>query len=100
MADALAATLGSRLRCERPAGGMFLWVEVAAPVAAQRLFAAAVEQGVLFVPGAAFFLAPPARLCLRLSFAAPDIAQIYEGVARLARAFDLAASAAALDLAP
>ena len=93
MAGALAAMLGPRLWVVQPAGGMFLWVEAAVPVDAPALFAAAVEQGVLFVPGAAFFLAPPAATCLRLSFAAPDIPQIHDGVARLARAFDAATSA-------
>lgn len=93
MADALSARLGDRLLLQRPAGGMFLWLQATAAVDAQRLFAAAVAQGVLFVPGGAFFQSPPADLALRLSFAAPDLAQIQEGVARLARAFELAASA-------
>lgn len=92
MADSLAAALGSRVRFERAQGGMFLWVECAAPVDPQRLFTAAVEEGVLFVPGAAFYPGVPKSISMRLSFAAPNVSEIREGVARLARAFDSSTS--------
>jgi DNA-binding transcriptional MocR family regulator len=92
MGDSLAAALGSRVRFERAQGGMFLWVECAAPVDPQRLFTAAVEEGVLFVPGAAFYPGVPKGISMRLSFAAPNVSEIREGVARLARAFDSSTS--------
>jgi DNA-binding transcriptional MocR family regulator len=87
MADSLDAALGDRMRFERAQGGMFLWVECTAPVDPQRLFTAAVEEGVLFVPGTAFYPGVPKTNSMRLSFAAPHVDEIREGVARLARAF-------------
>ncbi|NPC58336.1 aminotransferase-like domain-containing protein [Caenimonas soli] len=92
MADTLDATLGARVRFERAQGGMFLWMECTAPVDPQRLFTTAVEEGVLFVPGAAFYSRVAKGVSMRLSFAAPDVSQIREGVARLSRAFDSSTS--------
>jgi DNA-binding transcriptional MocR family regulator len=54
-----------------------------------------VEQGVLYVPGKAFFPADAAQqagLCMRLSYAAPTVPQITEAVARLGRAWGQAVS--------
>jgi len=62
---------------------------------ARALFTAAVEQGVLYVPGKAFFpadAADKAGLCMRLSYAAPTVPQITEAVARLGRAWGQAVS--------
>ncbi|MCZ4312215.1 PLP-dependent aminotransferase family protein [Comamonadaceae bacterium G21597-S1] len=90
MADSLMLELGGQVHFERPEGGMFLWLESADPLNAQSLFEAAVNQGVLFVPGAAFFPVVPKAGCMRLSFAATDVDQIREGVRRLSRAFRIA----------
>lgn len=87
MADELEASLGKDVSFQRAPGGMFLWLECAAHVDPHRLFSAAVANNVLFVPGAAFFPSAPMRVAMRLSFAAPDVGEIREGVARLARAF-------------
>jgi len=90
-ADALAEALHEKLdgvvSFERAQGGMFLWVESLVAVDAAQLFSAAVQEGVLFVPGAAFFCGTPERVCMRLSFAAASVSEIREGVARLARAW-------------
>ena len=88
MADSLDAALGRRMLFERAQGGMFLWVQCTAAVEPKRLFSAAVEEGVLFVPGALFYCGVPEGISMRLSFAAPDVSEIREGVARLARAFE------------
>lgn len=84
--DALTVLLGDQLRWIKPRGGMFLWVEILPAVDAQALFLAAVEQGVLYVPGSAFYPGSPNTQTLRLSFAAPSVPDITEGVQRLARA--------------
>lgn len=84
--EGLSASLGDRLRWIRPRGGMFLWVEILPAVDAQALFLAAVEQGVLYVPGSAFYPGPANTQTLRLSFAASPVPDITEGVQRLARA--------------
>ena len=87
LADGLAANLGDRLQMSRPKGGMFIWVESARAIDAPALFAAAVEQGVLYVPGAAFYPTDPNTQAMRLSFAASAVPEITEGVRRLSQAF-------------
>ena len=87
MADGLHARLGKKITFVRPQGGMFVWVRFNVPVNAKQLFETAVQCGVLYVPGAAFYPDTPDLGTLRLSFAAPDVGQIQEGIKRLARAF-------------
>jgi len=86
LAQALRETFGERIRFARPAGGMFLWAEVAGVDDAAALLPHAIAEKVLFVPGAGFYAERRARPAFRLSFAGADPAQIGEGVARLARA--------------
>lgn len=88
MTQTLRAELGDRLRFVDAKGGMFLWAEFTRPVDLPRLFLAAVAEGVLYVPGAAFYPDPNAARpqAMRLSFAAPTVEQIREGAARLGRA--------------
>jgi 2-aminoadipate transaminase len=90
MEDALRTTLGERARWRRPHGGFFLWVQ-APGTDTDRLFDAALAEGVSFVPGSAFFADPSAEVSdraswLRLAFSAVPPERIREGVARLARA--------------
>ncbi|RZA10042.1 MAG: PLP-dependent aminotransferase family protein, partial [Lysobacteraceae bacterium] len=91
LANGLATELEDRVSFTRPQGGMFLWAERTMPVDPQRLFQACVEAGVLFVPGAVFYPGQPRQQTMRLSFAAPDVGQIEEGVQRLGEAFRRAA---------
>jgi DNA-binding transcriptional MocR family regulator len=74
------------LRCTMPAGGMFVWADIAPHIAPQRLFEAAVEHGVLYVPGKAFYPDAADRHALRLSFAATEAQDMAEAVQRLGRA--------------
>jgi len=92
MANTLAERLRGKIEFVQPQGGMFLWATLTADVAPNKLFKTAVEQGVLFVPGAAFYLDQPQAPALRLSYAAPDIDQIRHGIDRLATALQLAIS--------
>ena len=90
MQAALAAHLpasGARVcHWQAPAGGMFFWVELPESVDAAALLPLAIERGVAFVPGAAFFADEPRRNTLRLSFVtvAPDA--IERGVQAIADA--------------
>lgn len=104
LCSGLQQALGGQIRFVRPQGGMFVWAQLLAPqgyagtpeALARALFAAAVGQGVLYVPGKAFFPAEAAQqagLCMRLSYAAPTVPQITEAVARLGRAWAQAAAA-------
>lgn len=82
------ARLGGRFEMTAPQGGMFVWGRCTGGMQASALFTQAVAQNVLFVPGQAFFGDEPEPQALRLSFAAPDLAAIDEGLARLQRAFE------------
>ena len=69
-----------------PSGGMFFWVQLPDHVDAMSLLPQAVELGMAFVPGEAFYAAAPAHNTLRLSFVTVDAARIAQGVALLAQA--------------
>ncbi|WP_353190349.1 PLP-dependent aminotransferase family protein [Pandoraea pnomenusa] len=89
MCDALRAKLGDAIEFHAPQGGMFVWARLAA-VKTSDLLPHAIAEKVLFVPGTAFFAEQADEASLRLSFAAPGVTAIEEGVARLARAMQAA----------
>lgn len=85
----------------KPKGGFFLWVSLPDGIDAGQMIHRAIEHGVIYVTGDAFYVNPldaghgtsgdqlePARRhgqnMLRLSFSAPTAAQIEAGVLRLA----------------
>lgn len=88
--DAMRAALERHLpagcRWNVPSGGMFFWVELPEGVDALALLPKAVERGVAFVPGAAFYADAPKPNTMRLSFVTVAPAQIEQGVALLAQA--------------
>jgi 2-aminoadipate transaminase len=69
-----------------PAGGMFLWARLPQGVSAIDLLPKAVDRGVAFVPGAAFYASDADPRTLRLSFVTASVEQINIGVAALAAA--------------
>ena len=76
---------GLDVHWNRPAGGMFLWARLPAGMDAVQLLPHAVDKGVAFVPGAAFYAAQPVQETLRLSFVTSTVEQIQTGVAALAQ---------------
>lgn len=87
--DAMLAALeremaGLDVQWNRPDGGMFLWARLPAGLDAARLLPQAVERGVAFVPGAAFYADAADARTMRLSFVTATPAQIDTGVAALA----------------
>lgn len=87
MRAALEAHLPPGCRWTVPSGGMFFWVELPAGCDSAALLPRAVNLGVAYVPGFAFFAAAaPPRHCLRLSFVTVDPAAIERGVRLLAQA--------------
>jgi 2-aminoadipate transaminase len=79
---------GLPVRWQKPAGGMFFWLEGPPALDATALLANAVERGVAFVPGAPFYPpraghTPPANR-LRLSFVTVSPERIEAAVAVLA----------------
>ena len=83
MLGALERHMPAGVRWNRPAGGMFLWVELPATLDAVALLPRAVERGVAYVPGAPFFAAAPQRHTLRLSYVTASSEQIDSGIAAL-----------------
>jgi 2-aminoadipate transaminase len=93
--DAMLAALEREMRgidisWNTPDGGMFLWARLPAGMSAVDLLPEAVERGVAFVPGAAFYAGdtPDAEALrtLRLSFVTASREQIDTGVKALAAA--------------
>jgi 2-aminoadipate transaminase len=88
--DAMRAALEHHLpagcRWNVPAGGMFFWLELPEGVDALALLPKAVERGVAFVPGAAFYADHAKANTLRLSFVTVPPAEIERGIALLAAA--------------
>jgi 2-aminoadipate transaminase len=89
MLAALAAHFPPEVRWNRPASGMFIWVELPAAADATALLELALTtEGVAFAPGDAFAVGSSrhAAHCLRLCFTASSAERIEEGIRRLARA--------------
>jgi 2-aminoadipate transaminase len=84
MEAALTATLDGVVTWPAPKGGFFLWVTAPAQLDADAMIARAVEHGVIYVAGDAFFVDAQQKNTLRLSFSAPSPDRIREGVSRLA----------------
>jgi 2-aminoadipate transaminase len=81
---ALEASMPSTVRWSRPAGGMFVWVELPERMDAGRLLVRALERNVAFVPGNAFYASSPRSNTLRLAFATVPPDKLRVGVATLA----------------
>lgn len=86
LASALHHAFGARLAFEVPDGGMFLWARFTDGTDTRALLSHALERGVTFVPGDAFFADRPDPGTLRLNFSACGAARLCVGVARLAEA--------------
>jgi 2-aminoadipate transaminase len=87
--DAMLAALtremqGLDVQWNSPDGGMFLWARLPAGMNAIDLLPKAVDKGVAFVPGAAFYAADADPRTLRLSFVTASEDQIGTGIAALA----------------
>jgi 2-aminoadipate transaminase len=97
--DAMLAALeremqGLGVRWNAPDGGMFLWARLPEGMDAIALLPRAVERGVAFVPGSAFYAGEPDARTLRLSFVTASADQIATGIAALAAAIREPARAA------
>ena len=86
MLQALQQHMPSGVEWNTPDGGMFLWARLPAGMDAQTLLPQAVERGVAYVPGAAFYAEQADPRCLRLSFVTSSASEIARGVAELASA--------------
>ena len=86
MLAALKKDMPADVTWNAPDGGMFLWARLPEGMNAQDLLPIAVDKGVAFVPGAAFYNDHGDPRTMRLSFVTPDGDEIRKGVAALAAA--------------
>ncbi|MFM0208299.1 PLP-dependent aminotransferase family protein [Paraburkholderia sediminicola] len=89
LCDALDEHLGDAIAFHRPAGGMFVWAQLKNGQNASDTLRACIERNVMFVPGVAFYKDNIDPAALRLSFAAPGVADIETGVQRMKQALAL-----------
>jgi 2-aminoadipate transaminase len=88
MLEAMARYFPEGVTWTRPQGGLFLWVRLPESVDAQKLFHAALDEKVAFVPGSAFYPTDGGHNTMRLNFSCMGPAQIQEGIRRLGLAID------------
>src|SRR5262249_22611640 len=86
MVQSLKRAFGGDIRWSDPRGGFFLWATLPHGLDAESLLDRAVQHGVIYVAGSAFYVEPGDPGAIRLSFSAPTPARIEEGVDRLAAA--------------
>jgi 2-aminoadipate transaminase len=83
MEAALTASMPAGCEWKKPSGGMFFWLRLPAGCDAMALLPKAVEAGVAYVPGAAFYADHPDTRTMRLSFVTLAPADIADAVRRL-----------------
>jgi len=90
--DAMLAALTEHFPAEAtwmmPEGGFFIWVEMPSFLDLKSILAEAVERGVTYVPGDAFYPDGRGRNCMRLAFCYVSPDAIREGIARLAEVIE------------
>jgi len=85
MTRTLRRELNDAVTWPDPKGGFFLWLTLPEQLDTDSMIPRAVEHGVVYVAGEAFFVEGEVKSAMRLSFSAPTLKQIEEGVVRLAR---------------
>jgi 2-aminoadipate transaminase len=88
MEQSLRQTLGGHLTWASPKGGFFVWATLPRGCRDLELLDHALQHGLVFVAGSAFFVDGSGHDTIRLSFSAPSPARIREGVSRLATALE------------
>jgi 2-aminoadipate transaminase len=86
MEQAIHAHMGGQLTWSSPKGGFFVWATLPRGYSDHALLERALRHGVVFVVGSAFFVDGGGHDTIRLSFSAPSIERIEEGIRRLSRA--------------
>ena len=86
MEQSIHQELGNRVTWPGPRGGFFLWVTLPEGFVDTELLERALEHGLVFVAGSAFFVDGSGHDTIRLSFSAPTPDRIREGARRLAAA--------------
>lgn len=85
LADALVSRLSEHIEFSRPKGGMFLWARFRYPFDTMKWLSKTLENGVVYVPGAAFYNDNPDTRTLRLSYSTVSEEGLLTAVDRLAK---------------
>ncbi len=88
MLEALEEHFPAEARWTRPEGGFFIWVELPSFLDLKSILAEAVERGVTYTPGDAFYPDGRGRNCMRLAFCYAEPDAIREGIRRLAEVLE------------
>ena len=91
----LTDVLPSGATLTEPSGGFFTWLRLPEGWRSDALLDAAIEEQVVFVPGAAFCAPGEGERELRLAFSLESPERLEEGARRLGRAFERVGAAAA-----
>jgi DNA-binding transcriptional MocR family regulator len=83
MLSAMETHFPKTLRWNRPAGGMFLWVEFPEGTDARDILRKCLQQNVAFVPGQEFFPDGSGKNTMRLNFSNASPEKIEEGIRRM-----------------
>jgi 2-aminoadipate transaminase len=86
MEQSIREQLGDRLTWPAPRGGFFIWATLPEGCTDLALLDRALQHGLVFVVGSAFFVDGSGHDKIRLSFSAPTPERIQEGIKRLAAA--------------
>jgi DNA-binding transcriptional MocR family regulator len=88
MIEAMQTQLAGRFSFAPPSGGMFVWGRFTDGLDTRKLLAHAIDAGVVFVPGAAFYSENGDPSTARFCFSMCAPARIKEGIGRLRTAMD------------
>ncbi len=88
MLSAMKQHMPAGVEWNTPSGGMFLWARLPQGMNAAELLPKAVDKGVAFVPGAAFYADHPDARTLRLSFVTASVQEIQTGIEALAKTIE------------
>ena len=89
MLSAMKQHMPAGVEWNTPSGGMFLWARLPQGMNAAELLPKAVDKGVAFVPGAAFYADHPDARTLRLSFVTASVQEIQTGIEALAKTIEV-----------
>ncbi len=84
MLEALEEHMPEGVRWTRPIGGFFVWMWLPEAINSRKLLVRAIERGVAFVPGDAFYPNGGGENTARLNYSYPSIDEIREAIRRLA----------------
>jgi len=85
MLEAIYRYFPEGCKCNKPDGGMFLWVKLPKKIDTEKLFAEAVKHKVAYIHGAAFCVDGSGHDSMRLNFSNATEDNIEEGIKRLGK---------------